>query len=382
MATDVRPGNTIQITRDTSFGSTNDVLIDNIGSIAVDDLGRVYFTSGVSNGIHIFESDGHYLKQIGRKGRGPGEFTAAYPALYIISTRVYAIDLLAYRANVFSVDSLRLIRTVNINPTTNIKSLADNYIHQVIPVKDGTFLVSLKKFLHEVPELSEGTKIDNLYQRYYPMDKDGRLIPKQVFKIQDQPVVTESIYQEVFPVSLHFFSKPLVAISDEGAVYVANSKDFLIKEYSLDGEYQRAFFHPFQNVSLNRKTALESSYDTMNNMRKFLSGEGKRDNMIQSLINISQRTIRQIDLPSSWPALDNMMIDDENRLWISTIVEDFDIYEWWVLEETGELITRFEWPRDEPIEVVKNGYMYTRETDEVTGLQQVVRYRVEMTEAE
>jgi len=30
----------------------------------------------------------------------------------------------------------------------------------------------------------------------------------------------------------------------------------------------------------------------------------------------------------------------------------------------------------------KNGYMYTRETDGETDLQQVVRYRIDMTEAE
>jgi hypothetical protein len=45
-----------------------------------------------------------------------------------------------------------------------------------------------------------------------------------------------------------------------------------------------------------------------------------------------------------------------------------------VFEETGTL-TRFEWPRDEPIEVKKNGYMYTRETEQETGLQQVVQYQ-------
>ena len=73
-----------------------------------------------------------------------------------------------------------------------------------------------------------------------------------------------------------------------------------------------------------------------------------------------------------------MFVDDENRLWISTIVEDFDVYEWWVLEENGEMITRFEWPRDEPIEMIKNDYLYTKETEDETGVQQVVRYRVEM----
>lgn len=48
------------------------------------------------------------------------------------------------------------------------------------------------------------------------------------------------------------------------------------------------------------------------------------------------------------------------------------------MEETGEPLTKFEWLRDEPIEVIKNGNMYTRQTDKENGLQQVVRYGIEM----
>jgi len=55
----------------------------------------------------------------------------------------------------------------------------------------------------------------------------------------------------------------------------------------------------------------------------------------------------------------------------------FDVWEWWILEETGEIITTFEWPRDERIEVGKTGFMYTRQTDQKNGLQQGVRYRIE-----
>jgi hypothetical protein len=44
------------------------------------------------------------------------------------------------------------------------------------------------------------------------------------------------------------------------------------------------------------------------------------------------------------------------------------------------VITKFDWPRDEPIEVIKNGYVYTRQIEEETGLQQVVKYRVAFEE--
>jgi hypothetical protein len=370
---DIRSEKTIQLKRYTSYGSTNDVFIDNIGSIAVDDSGRVYFTDGGPNGINVFDPNGRFLTHIGRKGQGPGEFASANPAIHIFSDRLYAIDLLALRISVFTIDSLKLIRSVNINPTNKTNVLPDYYIHQIIPDKEGTYLVSFKKFLREVHDLPKGTKIDTLYRSYYPMDTEGRLIPKQVLKIQDQPVVIGSVFQNVGPVSLNFFSKPLVAVSNDGSIYVANSRDFLIKEYRLGGEYLRALFHPFKKAALTRETVRENARAFV---EKMVSGVDISESMVQTMINSRQRLIRQIDLPPTWPALNDLLVDDENRLWISTIVEDFDVYEWWVLENSGELISTFRWPRDKPIEVVKNGYIYTRETDEETGLQQVVRYRI------
>lgn len=38
----------------------------------------------------------------------------------------------------------------------------------------------------------------------------------------------------------------------------------------------------------------------------------------------------------------------------------------------------FTWPRCLQIEEIKNGKLYAREADEETGLQQIVRYRIEM----
>ncbi|TYP95563.1 hypothetical protein LX73_0872 [Fodinibius salinus] len=54
---------------------------------------------------------------------------------------------------------------------------------------------------------------------------------------------------------------------------------------------------------------------------------------------------------------------------------------WWVLKPTGELIARFNWPRSKPIQLMKGDYIYTRETQEEIGQQQIVKYRFVMEEA-
>ena len=74
-------------------------------------------------------------------------------------------------------------------------------------------------------------------------------------------------------------------------------------------------------------------------------------------------------------------MDDKNRLWISTItVSDKRTYTWWVLQDTGELRTTFSWPENRSVEKIKDGFLYARETNESTGQQQVVRYRIAFDE--
>ena len=165
-----------------------------------------------------------------------------------------------------------------------------------------------------------------------------------------------------------FFGKSLFAVSGNGLIYTAQTEEFRLDVYDANGQHQFTIEHPFETMELTRSGLLRMYEDVDLSRLDFREGEDAALQMIREADN----------LPETWPALNDLLIDDENRLWVSTIVENLDIYEWWVMEESGELITRFEWPRDEPIEVVKNGYMYTRETDEETGLQQIVRYKIEM----
>jgi len=134
---------------------------------------------------------------------------------------------------------------------------------------------------------------------------------------------------------------------------------------NTSGEQVQTFEHPFDNRTFSKSKVLERYTET--------------DYMSQLGDGVALKMIREANnLPEEWPALETMFFDDENRLWISTIVEDNDVYEWWILKKTGEVITKFEWQCDHPIEDVRNGKLYARETDEETGLQQIIRYRIDM----
>lgn len=140
--------------------------------------------------------------------------------------------------------------------------------------------------------------------------------------------------------------------------------EFKINVKGPNGKQERFFQYPYNNVLLERD--------------KLLTRYSQKDLSVLGPDKVDLKMIREAEtLPETWPALQTMFFDDEDRLWVATIVGDFEIYEWWILQKTGEVITRFEWSRDKPIKAVKNGHLYTQEKDD-RGVSSIVKYKIEM----
>lgn len=150
----------------------------------------------------------------------------------------------------------------------------------------------------------------------------------------------------------------MVSISDDGHIVSANSEESLIKVYTPNGDYLRAFYIPIEKKRIIREELIK------------LYGEGDEEN---------ENLLIHAELPEKWPALEDILLDDENRLWVATIPDTETLtHDWWVLKDTGEFLTKFRWPGNRSIEKIKDGYLYARETEESTGQQTIVKYRLEM----
>lgn len=352
------PGFRLRLNREVNFGDSKDVLIGTLAGpnqLIVDDSGRVYAGDSGLNAIHVFRPDGSYVTQLGREGRGPGEFRSLNNMM-IHSNQLYVYDVELRRIQIFSLERLALSHTVFPDPDYPadtdeevMQASMPIFIHSVR--KDGSFLVL---FDDVPPVFRNGDEAG--YTRYYILDSEGKSLSGKIMKQkQAQTIASDVGFQTSFN------RKPLLATSEDGYIYTAWSGEFLVRVHDHDGEYLRAFYHPFEKVPLNHDM-IRSEYGDRYSSEYFRQA--------------FQQAIRNAGIPETWPALESMMVDDENRIWISTIVADDSIYEWRVHEDTGELIARIEWPRDKPILRVKKGRIYTRETQEETGLQQIVRYRM------
>jgi hypothetical protein len=363
----------IQLIQETVYGNSDKgELIGRMGVFSVDEQNRVYISDAQQFIVHVFESDGSYSKKFGRQGKGPGEFQSP-PIPAAISGYLYIYDHMQFRIHIFLQESLGYSHAINLSQGSiyAIEELYGFYLSRLYFRNDGMYVAAFNPRIIPDPDHPWYNLDDNLYIKYYLLDKDGRLFPDKIFKHKDFKYLTKTVSGEFLKIPDIFSGKTLITISDDGHIYSADPQDFLVEVRNPNGEELYSFYYPVQKKELHRREMLE-------NYHKLLHPE-----TAEHVIDSFERLLPSInvdELPKFWPIINNLLIDNKNRIWISTIVEDFHVYEWWVLENTGELITKFEWPRNEPIEVVNNGYIYTRETDEETGLQQVVRYRIEFDE--
>ena len=209
----------------------------------------------------------------------------------------------------------------------------------------------------------------DLKKRYYLLDQTGKAIEPFHLIFESRAAGYLNLHPTIY--LFPFLRKSLMAISKNDEIYSSWSEDFLIQVYSPSGAYKRAIYYPVKKRSLGKNDDL---------LQKFIieKAEAAREDPRLMESHKEREKVLASVMPNTWPALEDLLIDDHDRLWVSTITDDSDTYNWWVLQNSGELITKFTWPRNRQIEVVKNGKVYVRETEEETGLQQVVRYGFEL----
>ncbi len=273
---------TIRFTSDKIFGNTNDVMIGIIGGVEVDKEGRVYLADTNQNTIHIYNSDGKYLTNAGRQGSGPGEFrNIVYTA--VDSNRLYALDWAQQAIHIFSLNTLDFVSTiVPAENRNNIEDFEGGHPGEFFVRQDSTFLMSFIQ--------SRGA--DKLERnQFYLVNFGGKIISEKIIEQID----VRFQYQLPVPamiVVLPFYRKPLILISKNDHILTAWTDEFLIKRYNQKGEYVSAIYHPFPNVDIDIEE-IKSRYDSP-----------QTKNAIHNA-SFSETT---------WPAIDEMLIDDENRL--------------------------------------------------------------------
>ncbi|MDZ7680983.1 MAG: hypothetical protein U5J63_04535 [Fodinibius sp.] len=253
----------------------------------------------------------------------------------------------------FALDSLAFSNTVNLaSNRDNVDILNGAYLGRKYVKSDGAFLMEFIK-----PNMSKNINNWDKIKRngiYYQLDEKGHIVNNKLFEKPSSIQVLVPLPQRQVGIPVSFYGKSLMDLSSEDQIYSAWSQYFLIKVYDSDGEYKRAIYYPHDRKLLTQKSVKKSGASKL-----LVDGMSK------------------MNLPDHWPALHSMLVDDQNRLWVSTIIADEKGYLWWVLNKEGELLARFLLPRNKEVKTIKNGYLYTQEKND-KGVSSIVKYKINM----
>ena len=304
----------------------------------------------------MYDVDGAYYTQIGGPGRGPGEYGFVFDVQARLG-EVIVRDVANQRLNLYNTDDYNFDRSMLFDqlPIRSHESVKGMELGLIMPRNDGNYLVSFSE-----RESASGYK-------ELLMDKNG-------YALYFEPVIFPSSLSIRVPArsmvpSLRLggmMGQTLTALSGEDALYSIWTMDFLIKKYDSNGIYQSAIYYPLKGLP----------FDLDEYVKTVPFGYNARD--IEKGLES-----KDIGLPETIPVLDNLMVDDENRIWAAVPMDpQRENYEWWILAPTGELLAKLQRPRDKTIFDIKNGNLYAKEIDEETGAEFVVKYRMEFWEAE
>jgi len=342
------PKSIVSFYKSTVIHESEEALFYNNPKIAADSDGRMYI-EGMKK-VHVFDQNGTFIGTIGREGRGPGEFQVIHN-FKIRGNDLYVYDANLSRVSIFETESFELQDVINIPSVNGSIGLGE------FDLLGKEHLIVGMRQAHR----TSGSAVIEQFMHYYIIDFHGN--------VQLPSVITTDIYdyyeipgdRGVSYPPIPFDRTTLFSLSPSGKLYFLHTDRIAIKVLNNKGEFLTGLYYPFHNVEIQSEREFPGLYhvlDIITNTKNIL---GNR-------------------LPRTHPAVSTFFIDDVERLWLATVIDNLNLYEWWVLEKTGELITKFKWPRNESIELVKKGYMYTHQIDDETGLQQVVRYRIELEE--
>jgi hypothetical protein len=189
--------------------------------------------------------------------------------------------------------------------------------------------------------------------RFYLTESDGRVTDRQILEQKDLRYLVGDYAGRPAPFTLPIPEKPLMAVSGSGMIVSAQTEEFFIRVMDVKNNRESAYYLDYERRILDPNDVIHPRFSHND-----------------QLLRVKESAV----YPEKWPALYSIIADDQERIWVSTIIDDRNMLEWWVIDlKARRLITRFIWPFDKLITTVKNGWVYTIEKNSM-GYEIVVRY--------
>jgi hypothetical protein len=231
--------------------------------LKIDDQGNFYIYDARDCHILVYDDSGKYVRTIGRKGKGPGEFESLVYFDFLSDGRVFVNDGMNQRISIFDKEG---------NPLRDFR-LEGSYRGMLIDSSDRVYLQksSQKKEVELTSEFQEMQMITGVYS----MDSNGQNMTHLV-DIEVETVKMKAMEGGTLWVGGSRDERFVWALNPMGKLYIGFSKTYQISVLSEDGTVEFRFgreYMPVANEEHEKDPRVPEFYPAFNpNM--LIDGEG------------------------------------------------------------------------------------------------------------
>jgi hypothetical protein len=293
-----------------------------IGSVdRLSDGGLIVLNSGTRE-IRVYDATGEYIRDIGRVGEGPGEFTAPRWLHVMEGDSVLVFDARQKRLTVFGPGG-EPARTVSVAP------LDIGYNPSAGILDDGSFLVRTEISEVRFPPASGELRRDSLsYRRFTTTGEElpafGTFPGQEMFWMQDGPT-----RMMADPLA---FGRPFELVAGDSIIYLGPTDTFEIRAYTHEGLLRQIL-----------RVIMDPIPVTGTMISAFMEGLTVSSD---SAIAASFRRLRgAMPLPATTPAFSQLGVDSEQNLWVRQypLYPDSNVV-WHIFGPSGRLSGSIELP--------------------------------------
>ncbi|MDZ7715105.1 MAG: 6-bladed beta-propeller [Balneolaceae bacterium] len=175
---DADPSKRVVFKKDLVLEETDNAYLGDIHVFAVDSSGFFYIAD--KKVIKIFDAEGNFEAELGREGKGPGEFSNFGPLIpKVLGNKLYVYEDVQQKVNVFDLDKRVFLLSISM-ASKDFSRLPENEqlsYDNFFPVNDSLLLVGFKN-------IYPGNTASKNKTKYYLINHRSRISSEEVLALQ------------------------------------------------------------------------------------------------------------------------------------------------------------------------------------------------------
>lgn len=305
------------------------VSIVEVTSLGVDTQGQMYVADFYSAQVTVFNGRGEAVRQLGRRGPGPGEFRHLRNLQVISGDSLFVYDSGNMRANLYAPAATDLARTID---AIEVFGLRPFHVWRV----SGGYLV----LIQEMASRSSTERL--LFERLVLFGHDGRILRDSIFFSPSRDMIRVEVNSTSYLTPNPFGARTVMDVNSRGVIVHALTRDVAV------------------HIEGNRRSSKRTIYLDHQPPPVVASDI---DQFIESLpLDWAKPAVRrflaQKENADRWPTIDHLIVDDSGRIWVQLGTRPRELAKWAVLNLLGELQFLAHLPPDAKIREVKGDRLY------------------------